>query len=57
MYTSKKIKKNEKLTPENLIPKRPGIGISPLNSEKIYGKQAKKDIPDDTLLKWNMIKQ
>jgi N-acetylneuraminate synthase len=57
MYTSKKIKKNEKLTPENLIPKRPGIGISPLNSEKIYGKQAKKDIPYDTLLKWNMIKQ
>lgn len=57
MYTSKKIQKNETLTQKNIIPKRPGIGISPLNSEKIYGMKAKKDIPDDTLLKWNMIRQ
>lgn len=56
MYTSRKIKKNEKLTLKNIIPKRPGIGISPLNSEKIYGSRAKIDIPNDTLLKWNMFK-
>ena len=56
MYTSRKIKKNEKLTAENIIPKRPGIGISPLDSVKIYGLRARQDIADDTLLKWNMLK-
>ena len=55
MYTSRKIKKNERLTKENLIPKRPGIGISPIYCEQIYGATVKRDIPDDTLINWNMI--
>ena len=53
MYTNKIIKKNEIFTLENLIPKRPGIGISPLFAKKIYGKKAKKNIPNDRLLKWS----
>lgn len=53
MYTNKIIKKNEIFTLENLIPKRPGIGISPLFAKKIYGKKAKKNILNDKLLKWS----
>jgi N-acetylneuraminate synthase len=55
MHTLKKIKKNESLTEENTIPKRPGIGISPIFCKQIYGKIAKRDIPEDTLIRWNRI--
>ena len=56
MYTCKDIKKNEQFTIENIIPKRPGIGITPINAYKIYGKKASKNISNDTRLKWSMIK-
>jgi N-acetylneuraminate synthase len=53
MYTCKNIKKNEIFTKENLIPKRPGLGISPLHVSKIYGKKSRIDIGNDKLLKWS----
>jgi sialic acid synthase SpsE len=53
MYVCQNIKKNEIFTKENLIPKRPGIGISPLYASKIYGKKSKMDIDSDELLKWS----
>ena len=56
MYTCQAIKKNDKFTPENLIPKRPGIGIYPTDAKKIYGRKASKNIADDTLLTWKMVK-
>ena len=52
MYSSKVIKKNEIFTLNNLIPKRPGMGISPLFAKRIYGKKAQKNISDDKLLTW-----
>ena len=56
MYTKKIIKKNEILSDENIIPKRPGIGISPMFAQKLYGKKARHNIPEDTLLKWKHTK-
>lgn len=56
MYTKKLIKKNEILNNKNIIPKRPGLGISPLLVDKLYGKKAKHDIRDDVLLEWKHIK-
>jgi N-acetylneuraminate synthase len=53
MHTNKQIKKGDVFTKENLIPKRPGLGISPLYANKIYGKKSKKNIADDTLLNWS----
>ena len=32
--------------------KRPGTGIAPYEIEKLIGKVAKRDIPEDTTLKW-----
>lgn len=36
--------------------KRPGIGISPEFWEDIIGKRADKDIKEDEVLNWRMIK-
>jgi len=38
------IKKGEIITKHNIIPKRPGDGISPDNFDKVIGKKTKKDI-------------
>lgn len=42
----------EIITREMLTLKRPGIGINPGLIEKIVGKQALHNIPEDTLLAW-----
>lgn len=52
MYTCNKIKKGEIFSEKNIIPKRPGTGISPLYAEKIYGRVANKNLDDDHLVKW-----
>ena len=41
LYTLNKIKK-EILSQINIVPKRPGIGISPLDIDKVYGKRLQK---------------
>lgn len=55
MYACCDIKKGDLFSEKNIIPKRPGIGISPLDIEKIYGKKAKKNIKDDQIIKWSDI--
>lgn len=44
------IKKGEKFTINNLIPKRPGFGISPDQIDKILGLTCKDDIADDVVI-------
>jgi sialic acid synthase SpsE len=56
MYTLNKIKKGEILNQMNIIPKRPGFGISPLHVDKLYGKRALKNLNPDTLIYWKDIK-
>jgi len=55
MCTCTKIKKGEVFSEKNIIPKRPGTGISPLYAEKIYGRKAIKSFDNDYLLKWRDI--
>jgi|TARA_Y100000310_G_scaffold344034_1_gene454667 N-acetylneuraminate synthase len=60
IVAEKDIKKGEELTLDNLIPKRPGSGIEAkyldsLYSDKLLGKHAKKDLPKNTILKWEDI--
>lgn len=40
---------------EDLIMKRPGIGISPMLLNNIIGKKTLVDLPEDSLLKWEHI--
>lgn len=57
VVASKDIKKGEKLSLENLMPKRPGSGIEAKYldkkySKKLLGKKAKRDLPKDTIFNW-----
>ena len=48
--------KGEKIQAKHLICKRPATGISPKYFKKVIGKKIKKNIPSDTILKWNFLK-
>ena len=54
IYSSKNIKKGEKLSNENIKCVRPGFGLSPIYFEKIIGKKAKQNINKFTALKKKM---
>lgn len=56
IYTYGNIKKGQKFSLQNTIPKRPGTGISPIHLDKIINKISKKDLLDDTQIKWSYIK-
>jgi len=51
LVTTKFIKKGEFIRENNLIPKRPGTGISPNLISSVIGKKAKKNIPKDRIIK------
>ena len=48
--------KNSRIKMNNIICKRPGIGISPIYLEKILGKKVKKKLKEDHILKWADLK-
>jgi len=48
------IKAGNKIKYEDITWKRPGIGISPKNIESLVGKKVRQDIPDDSILSWDM---
>jgi N-acetylneuraminate synthase len=43
------------ITPDMLIMKRPGTGISPAEVERLAGRAAAVDIPEDTTITWEMV--
>ena len=49
------IKKGEKISNKMIKTKRPGYGIQPVDKKKIIGKYAKKNIPEDHWISWDMI--
>ena len=56
IVTTKKIKKGEKFTLQNIWVKRPGTGqLRPVNYEKIINKTASCDIENNIQLTWDMI--
>lgn len=50
LVTNGKINKGEKFTHNNLIPKRPGFGISPSNIDDLIGLTCTTDLDDDTVI-------
>jgi sialic acid synthase SpsE len=56
LVTAYGIKKGEVITEPMLTFKRPGTGISPSDLKNIIGKIALEDIPEDTILQYDMIK-
>lgn len=51
IVAAREIKKGEIFTQNNLIIKRPGVGISPMKWDKILGKKSKYNFQKDDLIK------
>ena len=56
LVSTQNIKKGEKITKQMLTAKRPGTGIQPKLMEEIIGLTSKKDIKEDSIFTWNMVK-
>ena len=51
----KDMKAGDTIKIEDLMPKRPGTGISPVYTEIVVGRTVLKDLEEDTILTWDMI--
>ena len=49
------MKCGEIITEDCVMAKRPGTGISPKDMEIVMGRAVKMDLPEDTVLTWDMI--
>ncbi|MBK8982286.1 MAG: N-acetylneuraminate synthase family protein [Ignavibacteria bacterium] len=56
LVSKRNISKGNVISAEDLTWKRPASGISPKEIENVIGKYAVKDIPEDAVLKWEMLK-
>lgn len=55
LVLTRNMKAGEIIRREDLMPKRPGTGISPNFVEFVVGRRALVDLKEDTILNWNMI--
>lgn len=51
-----KLSSGHKLSPEDIVFKRPGTGIPPVDADKIMGRRLTKDIDKDNLILWKDLK-
>lgn len=49
------MKAGEVIAKEDLMPKRPGTGISPEYADIVTGRKVVRDLDEDTILTWDMI--
>ncbi|MCC8154756.1 MAG: N-acetylneuraminate synthase family protein, partial [Tannerellaceae bacterium] len=55
LVLTRDMKAGEILKKEDLMPKRPGTGISPQYTDIVIGRQIKRDSKEDTILTWDMV--
>lgn len=55
LVLTRDIKMGEVIQTEDLMPKRPGTGISPKFANIIIGRKVLMDLTEDTILTWDMI--
>lgn len=55
LVLTRDMKTGEMIRTEDLMPKRPGTGISPEYAEIVVGRKVVKDLEEDTILTWDMI--
>jgi sialic acid synthase SpsE len=55
LVLTRDMKAGETITKNDLMPKRPGTGISPVYSDIVIGRTVKTDLAEDTILTWEMI--
>lgn len=55
LVLTRDMKAGEVIEATDLMPKRPGTGISPKFADVVVGRQIKEDLPEDTILTWAMV--
>lgn len=55
LVLTRDLRAGEVIKAEDLMPKRPGTGISPAYSNIVVGRIVKMDLAEDTILTWEMI--
>ena len=55
LVLTRDMKAGEVIKNEDLMPKRPGTGISPEYAEIVVGRKVVRDLEEDTILTWDMV--
>lgn len=55
LVLTRDMKAGEVLKAEDMMPKRPGTGISPKFTDVVIGRAVKCDLAEDTILTWDMV--
>ena len=55
LVLTRDMKAGDVIRPEDLMPKRPGTGISPRYADIVIGRKVLMDLSEDTILTWEMI--
>lgn len=55
LVLTRDMKAGEVIKAEDIMPKRPGTGISPKFTEVVIGRAVKMDLAEDTVLTWKMV--
>ena len=55
LVLTRDLKAGEVIRKEDLMPKRPGSGISPVYVDIVVGRKVVRDLEEDTILTWDMI--
>ncbi len=55
LVLTRDMKTGEIIRETDLMPKRPGTGISPKFTDIVIGRSVKKDLAEDTVLTWDMV--
>ena len=55
LVLTRDMKTGEIIQKEDLMPKRPGTGISPVYTDIVIGRKVVRDLTEDTILTWDMI--
>lgn len=55
LVLTRDMKAGEAIQKEDLMPKRPGTGISPRFADIVIGRKVNQDLAEDTILTWEMV--
>ena len=55
LVLTRDMKAGEVIQKEDLMPKRPGTGISPVYTDIVIGRKVVRDLEEDTILTWDMV--
>ena len=55
LVLTRDLKAGDVITEEDIMPKRPGTGISPIYTDIVTGRRVRRDLEEDTILQWDMV--